>query len=170
MRHNIGHSTIHAQIHVLLDFMRMNTWKFGHKQSTIHKYRVTILPKFLFHLLYTMYATSGESGVSENWSCWLMNLIAWRTNIQPKLWKLQRSCVFINLQYSVFVFSLGNLVCHWIIDSKCFIFFYSLAGEFEFDSPYWDDISVDAKEFIRKLMSVDVDKRLDCEGALSHPW
>ena len=49
-------------------------------------------------------------------------------------------------------------------------FFYSLAGEFEFDSPYWDDISVDAKEFIRKLMSVDVDKRLDCEGALSHPW
>ena len=63
-----------------------------------------------------------------------------------------------------------------MIDFKCFILysnkfiFYSLAGEFEFDSPYWDDISVDAKEFIRKLMSVDVDKRLDCEGALSHPW
>ena len=43
-------------------------------------------------------------------------------------------------------------------------------GEFEFDSPYWDDISHEAKEFIRKLMSVDVDKRLNCEEALSHPW
>jgi len=50
------------------------------------------------------------------------------------------------------------------------LFAQILKGEFEFDSPYWDDISVDAKEFIRKLMSVDVDKRLDCEGALSHPW
>lgn len=44
------------------------------------------------------------------------------------------------------------------------------AGEFEFDSPYWDDISHEAKEFIRKLMSVDVDKRLTCEEALAHSW
>lgn len=43
-------------------------------------------------------------------------------------------------------------------------------GEFEFDSPYWDDISAEAKEFIRKLMCVDVDKRLTCEEALQHAW
>ena len=100
---HIGWSLFMPTPSFYLIFMGMNTWKFGHKQSTIHKYRVTILPKFLFHLLYTMYATSGESGVSENWSCWLMNLIAWRTNIQPKLWKLQNTSVFVNLQYNVFI-------------------------------------------------------------------
>ena len=50
------------------------------------------------------------------------------------------------------------------------IIFFPFAGEFEFDSPYWDDISQDAKEFIRKLMCVDVEKRLSCDEALSHPW
>ena len=45
-----------------------------------------------------------------------------------------------------------------------------VSGEFEFDSPYWDDISSEAKEFIRQLMCVDVEKRLSCEEALKHAW
>ena len=45
-----------------------------------------------------------------------------------------------------------------------------IAGEFEFDPPYWDDISNEAKEFIRQLMCVDVNKRLSCEAALKHAW
>jgi calcium/calmodulin-dependent protein kinase I len=43
-------------------------------------------------------------------------------------------------------------------------------GEFEFDSPYWDDISDEAKAFIRALMCVDVEKRLTCAEALQHEW
>lgn len=43
-------------------------------------------------------------------------------------------------------------------------------GEFEFDSPYWDDISDSAKNFIRQLMCVDADKRYTCREALAHPW
>ena len=50
------------------------------------------------------------------------------------------------------------------------LFAQILKGEFEFDSPYWDDISAEAKEFIRCLMCVDVDKRLSCEDALKHAW
>lgn len=50
------------------------------------------------------------------------------------------------------------------------LFAQILKGEFEFDPPYWDDISLEAKEFIRKLMCVDVDKRLTCEEALDHAW
>jgi len=50
------------------------------------------------------------------------------------------------------------------------LFAQILKGEFEFDSPYWDEISADAKEFIRQLMCVDVDKRLSCEEALEHAW
>lgn len=44
------------------------------------------------------------------------------------------------------------------------------SGEFEFDSPYWDDISESAKDFIRRLMCVDVNKRFTCREALKHPW
>jgi serine/threonine protein kinase len=47
---------------------------------------------------------------------------------------------------------------------------WSLSGEFEFDSPYWDDISDSAKDFIRQLMCVDVEKRYTCRQALAHPW
>ena len=43
-------------------------------------------------------------------------------------------------------------------------------GEFEFDSPYWDDISEEAKDFIRSLMCVNVEVRLTCEAALDHCW
>ena len=46
----------------------------------------------------------------------------------------------------------------------------TFSGEFEFDSPYWDDISEEAKAFIRALMCVDVEKRLTCAEALQHKW
>lgn len=45
-----------------------------------------------------------------------------------------------------------------------------MKGEYEFDSPYWDDISDDAKDFIRHMMTVDPDKRYTCEQALANAW
>ncbi|XP_046619292.1 calcium/calmodulin-dependent protein kinase type 1 isoform X1 [Neodiprion virginianus] len=50
------------------------------------------------------------------------------------------------------------------------LFAQILRGEFEFDSPYWDDISDSAKDFIKKLMCVNVDERYTCKQALAHPW
>ncbi|BES90493.1 Calcium calmodulin-dependent protein kinase [Nesidiocoris tenuis] len=50
------------------------------------------------------------------------------------------------------------------------LFAQILKGDFEFDSPYWDDISDFAKDFIRQLMCVDVSKRYTCRQALQHPW
>lgn len=80
----------------------------------------------------------------------------------------------------------GKAVDVWSIGVICFILlcgyppFYDendanlfaqiLKGEFEFDSPYWDDISESAKDFIRMLMCVDVDRRYTCKQALTHPW
>ncbi|KAJ8982808.1 hypothetical protein NQ317_010429 [Molorchus minor] len=43
-------------------------------------------------------------------------------------------------------------------------------GEFEFDSPYWDEISDSAKDFIKNLMCVNVERRYTCRQALGHPW
>lgn len=50
------------------------------------------------------------------------------------------------------------------------LFAQILKGEYEFDSPYWDDISDFAKDFIKQLICVDVEKRFTCRQALSHPW
>uniref|UniRef100_A0A3Q0QNR4 Calcium/calmodulin dependent protein kinase I n=1 Tax=Amphilophus citrinellus TaxID=61819 RepID=A0A3Q0QNR4_AMPCI len=45
-----------------------------------------------------------------------------------------------------------------------------LKAEYEFDSPYWDDISDSAKDFIVHLMEKDPSMRYTCEQALQHPW
>ncbi|KAM8975113.1 calcium/calmodulin-dependent protein kinase type 1G isoform 2-T2 [Pelodytes ibericus] len=43
-------------------------------------------------------------------------------------------------------------------------------GTFEFESPFWDDISKSAKDFISCLLEKDPKKRYNCENALMHPW
>ncbi|KAL7985359.1 hypothetical protein Chor_003929, partial [Crotalus horridus] len=43
-------------------------------------------------------------------------------------------------------------------------------GFFEFDSPFWDDISESAKDFISHLLEKDPNKRFTCEKAFRHPW
>ncbi|XP_043944195.1 calcium/calmodulin-dependent protein kinase type 1D [Protopterus annectens] len=53
-------------------------------------------------------------------------------------------------------------------DSK--LFEQILKAEYEFDSPYWDDISDSAKDFIARLMEKDPAKRYTCDQALRHPW
>ncbi|XP_018418273.1 PREDICTED: calcium/calmodulin-dependent protein kinase type 1G [Nanorana parkeri] len=43
-------------------------------------------------------------------------------------------------------------------------------GSYEFESPFWDDISKSAKDFISCLLEKDPKKRYNCEHALKHPW
>uniref|UniRef100_A0A8D3DJ01 Calcium/calmodulin-dependent protein kinase 1Da n=1 Tax=Scophthalmus maximus TaxID=52904 RepID=A0A8D3DJ01_SCOMX len=45
-----------------------------------------------------------------------------------------------------------------------------LKADYEFDAPYWDDISDSAKDFIGNLMEKDPAKRFTCDHALRHPW
>ncbi|BHF59827.1 Calcium/calmodulin-dependent protein kinase type 1 [Sparganum proliferum] len=42
--------------------------------------------------------------------------------------------------------------------------------QYEFDSPYWDEISDSAKDFIRNLLKKDPQARYSCTQALKHPW
>lgn len=50
------------------------------------------------------------------------------------------------------------------------LFAQIMKGEYEFDSPYWDNISEPAKDFISHLICVDPRKRYTCKLALEHPW
>ncbi len=43
-------------------------------------------------------------------------------------------------------------------------------GDFDFPDPYWTDISPAAKDICRRLMTVDIKKRITIPEALRHPW
>ena len=45
-----------------------------------------------------------------------------------------------------------------------------LKGKFEFDSPYWDNISNQAKNFVSRSLVVDSSRRLTVHNALCHPF
>uniref|UniRef100_A0A3Q1HZT0 Calcium/calmodulin-dependent protein kinase IGa n=1 Tax=Acanthochromis polyacanthus TaxID=80966 RepID=A0A3Q1HZT0_9TELE len=45
-----------------------------------------------------------------------------------------------------------------------------MRAEYAFHSPFWDDISESAKDFIRKMMEKNPTKRFTAEQALRHPW
>lgn len=44
------------------------------------------------------------------------------------------------------------------------------SGKFNFPSPYWDHISIEAKDCIRKLLVVDAKERLSATALLKHEW
>ncbi|GMF28828.1 unnamed protein product [Phytophthora lilii] len=43
-------------------------------------------------------------------------------------------------------------------------------AEYQFESPYWDEVSDEAKDLVSELLTVDRIKRLDASGILAHPW
>uniref|UniRef100_A0A8B9L053 Calcium/calmodulin dependent protein kinase IG n=1 Tax=Astyanax mexicanus TaxID=7994 RepID=A0A8B9L053_ASTMX len=45
-----------------------------------------------------------------------------------------------------------------------------MKAQYEFDSPFWDDISESAKDFIRNMMQKNPKLRLTTDQALRHPW
>ncbi|KAM3936788.1 calcium/calmodulin-dependent protein kinase type IV-like [Leptodactylus fuscus] len=45
-----------------------------------------------------------------------------------------------------------------------------LTCDFEFMSPWWDEISLNAKHLVKKLIVLDPKKRLTASQALHHPW
>jgi len=45
-----------------------------------------------------------------------------------------------------------------------------LEADFSFPSPYWDDVSDQAKDFVSKLLVIDPRARYSAEQALDHPW
>ncbi|NWT56080.1 KCC4 kinase, partial [Erythrocercus mccallii] len=45
-----------------------------------------------------------------------------------------------------------------------------LSCDYEFVSPWWDEVSPNAKDLVRKLIVLDPQKRLTVHQALEHPW
>ena len=45
-----------------------------------------------------------------------------------------------------------------------------MEGDYEFLSPYWDNVSNEAKDLISKLLVVNHNERFSAEEVLLHPW
>jgi calcium/calmodulin-dependent protein kinase I len=43
-------------------------------------------------------------------------------------------------------------------------------ADYSFPSPYWDEVSKEAKDFVKKLLVLEPEKRLTAEQALNHAW
>lgn len=55
-------------------------------------------------------------------------------------------------------------------ESETRLFSKIMKAQYEFDSPFWDDISESAKDFIRNMMQKNPSMRYTTELALRHPW
>ncbi|XP_061627369.1 calcium/calmodulin-dependent protein kinase type 1D-like [Phyllopteryx taeniolatus] len=55
-------------------------------------------------------------------------------------------------------------------DSETRLFSKITEAQYEFDSPFWDDISTSAKDFISNMMQKNPLMRYTTEQALRHPW
>jgi len=45
-----------------------------------------------------------------------------------------------------------------------------LNADYEFPDPEWTNISLEAKDFIRNLLVLDIEKRYTTQQCLDHPW
>jgi len=45
-----------------------------------------------------------------------------------------------------------------------------LKGRYDFPSPWWDSISSDAKDLVKKCLTVDPKKRITAKEVTNHPW
>uniref|UniRef100_A0A3Q3WIR0 Protein kinase domain-containing protein n=1 Tax=Mola mola TaxID=94237 RepID=A0A3Q3WIR0_MOLML len=55
-------------------------------------------------------------------------------------------------------------------ESETRLFSKIMKAQYEFDSPFWDEISESAKDFIRNMMQKNPSMRYTPELALRHPW
>ncbi|KAM9429681.1 calcium/calmodulin-dependent protein kinase type 1 isoform 2-T2 [Salvelinus alpinus] len=55
-------------------------------------------------------------------------------------------------------------------ESESHMYRQIIKAEYEFDSPYWDEISNSAKDFIPHMLQKEPEKRYNCEQALKHLW
>uniref|UniRef100_A0A4W6FWC0 Calcium/calmodulin-dependent protein kinase IGb n=1 Tax=Lates calcarifer TaxID=8187 RepID=A0A4W6FWC0_LATCA len=55
-------------------------------------------------------------------------------------------------------------------ESETRLFSKIMKAQYEFDSPFWDDISESAKDFIRNMMQKNPNMRYTTDLALRHPW
>ncbi|XP_060914071.1 calcium/calmodulin-dependent protein kinase IGb [Labrus mixtus] len=55
-------------------------------------------------------------------------------------------------------------------ESETRLFSKIMKAQYEFDAPFWDNISDSAKDFIRNMMQKNPSMRYSTEQALRHPW
>ena len=45
-----------------------------------------------------------------------------------------------------------------------------MQGKYTVEEPEWADVSIEAKDLVKKLLTYDPEKRISALDALNHPW
>lgn len=45
-----------------------------------------------------------------------------------------------------------------------------MTGDFDFPPEHWDAISDEAKDLVRRMLTVNPAERINCSEILAHPW
>ena len=79
--------------------------------------------------------------------------------------------------YSVDMWSIGVITyvllcgfCPFYSENDAELYRLIRQGRYTFPSPYWDNVSDLAKDFVRRLLVVKPDARMTASEALKHPW
>ena len=65
------------------------------------------------------------------------------------------------------------LLCHFppfFADDTRQLFRKIIKGNYDFPSPYWDNISDDAKDLVSQMLIMNTDNRIKAKDVLLHPW
>ncbi|KAK2886099.1 hypothetical protein Q8A67_016936 [Cirrhinus molitorella] len=64
----------------------------------------------------------------------------------------------------------AGVITYILLNQQEELFEQILLGRLEFPSPYWDNISLSAKDLIGKMLQVNVGARYTADEVLEHPW
>ena len=65
------------------------------------------------------------------------------------------------------------MLCHFppfYADGTRKLFQKIIKGSYDFPSPYWDEVSENAKDLISRMLVLNADERLTAKEVSSHPW
>ena len=65
---------------------------------------------------------------------------------------------------------LSAVLLTWLRCVVCVALVFPPQGQYDFPDPYWTEISENAKDLVRKLLTVDPRHRLTAAQVLQHPW
>nr|CAD7573762.1 unnamed protein product [Timema californicum] len=113
------------------------------------------LSKFLKNGSYTMNTLCGTVGY-----CAPEILLNKEYDLSVDLWSVGVVMYIMLCGYEPFWDDAGEIgMCKRVVE-----------GEFEFSSPWWDDISDSAKDLISQLLQLEPSSRPTASEALEHPW
>lgn len=126
---------------------------------------------FFFHRFLLLFILSG----SERYS----NFTVMNKTLRFSIWNCVTHMIFLPYFFQIDVWAAGVILYILLCGFPPFVsdnndqeelFEDILSGQYGYPSPYWDDISEEAKDLISHMLEPNPNLRFSAEDVLDHPW